>query len=71
MARQYILQRAPSAAGIRIDYAAELNPQQHAAVTASPGAAPRASPPAFCSKQVAASAAILVLALWPLPKALL
>ncbi|MEP6810104.1 MAG: UvrD-helicase domain-containing protein, partial [Chthoniobacterales bacterium] len=37
MARQYILQRAPSATGIRIDYAAELNPQQHAAVTASPG----------------------------------
>ncbi len=37
MARQYTLQRAPSAAGIRIDYAAELNPQQHAAVTASPG----------------------------------
>ncbi|MEO5720405.1 MAG: UvrD-helicase domain-containing protein [Chthoniobacterales bacterium] len=37
MARQYILQRAPSAAGIHIDYAAELNPQQHAAVTASPG----------------------------------
>ncbi len=37
MARQYILQRAPSAAGIRIDYAAELNPQQYAAVTASPG----------------------------------
>ncbi|MGI8436825.1 MAG: ATP-dependent helicase [Chthoniobacterales bacterium] len=37
MARQYTLQRAPSVAGIRIDYAAELNPQQHAAVTASPG----------------------------------
>jgi DNA helicase-2/ATP-dependent DNA helicase PcrA len=37
MARQYILQRAPSAAGIHIDYAVELNPQQHAAVTASPG----------------------------------
>ncbi len=37
MARQYTLQRAPSAVGIRIDYAAELNPQQHAAVTASPG----------------------------------
>ncbi len=37
MARQYILNRAPAAAGIQIDYAAELNPQQHAAVTASPG----------------------------------
>ena len=37
MPRQYILQRAPSAAGIHIDYAAELNPQQFAAVTASPG----------------------------------
>ena len=37
MARQYILQRAPAAAGIHIDYAAELNPQQHAAVTAPPG----------------------------------
>ncbi len=37
MARQYTLQRAPSAPGIRIDYAAELNEQQHAAVTASPG----------------------------------
>lgn len=37
MARQYVLQRAPSAAGIQIDYAAELNPQQLAAVTAPPG----------------------------------
>ena len=37
MSRQYILQRAPSAAGIRIDYAGELNEQQHAAVTAPPG----------------------------------
>ncbi len=37
MSRQYILERAPSAAGIHIDYAAELNEQQHAAVTASPG----------------------------------
>ncbi len=37
MARQYILQRAPAAAGIHIDYAAELNEQQLAAVTASPG----------------------------------
>ncbi len=37
MSRQYILQRAPSAAGIHIDYAGELNEQQHAAVTAPPG----------------------------------
>ncbi|MDQ6654184.1 MAG: UvrD-helicase domain-containing protein, partial [Verrucomicrobiota bacterium] len=37
MSRQYILQRAPSAAGISIDYAGELNPQQLAAVTATPG----------------------------------
>jgi DNA helicase-2/ATP-dependent DNA helicase PcrA len=37
MARQYTLQRAPSVAGIHIDYAAELNEQQLAAVTASPG----------------------------------
>ena len=37
MSRQYILERAPSAAGIHIDYAAELNQQQHAAVTAPPG----------------------------------
>lgn len=37
MSRRYTLQRAPSAAGIHIDYAAELNEQQFAAVTASPG----------------------------------
>ncbi len=37
MSREYTLQRAPSAATIRIDYAAELNEQQHAAVTAPPG----------------------------------
>ena len=37
MSRQYTLQRAPSTAGIHIDYAAELNAQQLAAVTASPG----------------------------------
>jgi len=36
MARQYTLQRAPNAA-ISIDYAAELNEQQLAAVTAPPG----------------------------------
>src|SRR5947209_18271838 len=37
MSRQYILQHAPAAAGIHIDYANELNPQQLAAVTAPPG----------------------------------
>lgn len=37
MSREYTLQRAPHATGIKIDYAAELNEQQLAAVTASPG----------------------------------
>jgi len=37
MSREYTLQRAPSATAINIDYAAELNEQQLAAVTASPG----------------------------------
>jgi DNA helicase II / ATP-dependent DNA helicase PcrA len=37
MPREYTLQRAPSAAMISIDYANELNEQQHAAVTAPPG----------------------------------
>ena len=37
MARQYTLQRAPVATSIHIDYAAELNEQQLAAVTAPPG----------------------------------
>ncbi len=37
MSREYTLQRAPSAATISIDYAAELNEQQYAAVTATPG----------------------------------
>src|SRR4026208_1252121 len=37
MSRQYILERSPRAAGIHIDYAAELNEQQLAAVTAPPG----------------------------------
>src|SRR5216117_132802 len=39
MSRQYTLQRAPTSrdGGIHIDYAAELNEQQLAAVTASPG----------------------------------
>lgn len=39
MARQYTLHRAPGVATPQIDYAAELNEQQHAAVTAPPGAA--------------------------------
>jgi DNA helicase-2/ATP-dependent DNA helicase PcrA len=37
MSRQYTLQRAPTSSSIHIDYAAELNEQQFAAVTASPG----------------------------------
>ncbi len=37
MSREYTLQRAPHASTIHIDYAAELNEQQFAAVTASPG----------------------------------
>jgi DNA helicase-2/ATP-dependent DNA helicase PcrA len=37
MSRQYTLQRAPHSSAINIDYAAELNEQQLAAVTASPG----------------------------------
>ena len=37
MSREYTLQRAPAATSINIDYAAELNEQQLAAVTASPG----------------------------------
>ena len=37
MPREYTLQRAPSSTSIHIDYATELNAQQHAAVTASPG----------------------------------
>src|SRR6476661_8515973 len=39
MARQYTLSRPVSPAGSRIDFAAELNPQQHEAVTAPPGPA--------------------------------
>ena len=38
MARQYTLQR-PAPVSVKIDYAAELNPQQFAAVTAPPGPA--------------------------------
>ena len=37
MSRQYTLQRAPRSTSIHIDYAAELNDQQLAAVTAPPG----------------------------------
>src|SRR5438132_7321884 len=37
MSREYTLQRAPSATSINIDYAAELNEQQLAAVTGPPG----------------------------------
>src|SRR6187399_1819807 len=37
MSREYTLQRAPQSHTINIDYAAELNEQQFAAVTASPG----------------------------------
>ena len=37
MFRQYTLQRAPTSTSIHIDYAAELNEQQLAAVTAPPG----------------------------------
>jgi DNA helicase-2/ATP-dependent DNA helicase PcrA len=37
MSREYTLQRVPHSSAINIDYAAELNEQQLAAVTASPG----------------------------------
>src|SRR5438046_8723304 len=37
MSREYTLQRTPHATTINIDYASELNEQQLAAVTASPG----------------------------------
>lgn len=37
MSRQYTLQRAPAPASTNVDYAAELNEQQLAAVTAAPG----------------------------------
>src|SRR6201984_1252936 len=37
MSRQYTLQRAPKSAAIHVDYPAELNQQQLAAVTAPPG----------------------------------
>ena len=37
MSRQYTLQRAPVSTSVHIDYAAELNEQQLAAVSAPPG----------------------------------
>src|SRR2546429_9045566 len=37
MSRQYTLQRAPTSTSVHIHYAAELNEQQLAAVTAPPG----------------------------------
>jgi DNA helicase-2/ATP-dependent DNA helicase PcrA len=37
MSRQYTLQRAPVSTSVHVDYAAELNEQQLAAVTAPPG----------------------------------
>src|SRR5438045_5455980 len=37
MSREYTLQRAPLSSSGHIDYAKELNEQQYAAVTASPG----------------------------------
>ncbi|HXG46967.1 MAG TPA: UvrD-helicase domain-containing protein [Methylomirabilota bacterium] len=39
MSREYVLQPFRPAVDLQIDYAAELNPQQHAAVTALPGPA--------------------------------
>src|ERR1700677_1661409 len=39
MSRDYVLKPFRSPVQLRIDYAAELNPQQHAAVTAPPGPA--------------------------------
>src|ERR1700755_846330 len=39
MPRQYTLSRPATPAGMRIDFAGELNEQQHAAVTAPPGPA--------------------------------
>src|SRR2546429_2470914 len=37
MSRDYVLQPFRSPVNLQIDYAGELNPQQHAAVTAPPG----------------------------------
>ena len=44
MSRQYTLQRAPVSTSVHIEYAAELNEQQLAAVTAPPGSTPRYLP---------------------------
>src|SRR5271167_3822284 len=37
MSRDYVLERFQPPVHLQIDYAKELNPQQHAAVTAPPG----------------------------------
>jgi hypothetical protein len=37
MSREYVLQPFRPPINLQIDYAGELNPQQHAAVTAPPG----------------------------------
>jgi DNA helicase-2/ATP-dependent DNA helicase PcrA len=39
MSREYVLQSFRPPVNLQIDYANELNAQQHAAVTAPPGAA--------------------------------
>src|SRR5438045_7560038 len=39
MSREYVLQPFRRTVELKIDYASELNPQQHAAVTAPPGPA--------------------------------
>src|SRR5437763_16992593 len=39
MSREYVLQPFRPPVNLQIDYARELNPQQHAAVTAPPGPA--------------------------------
>src|ERR1044071_8147809 len=39
MSREYVLEHFQSSIELKIDYARELNPQQHAAVTAPPGPA--------------------------------
>ena len=39
MARTYTLRKPAAPTGLRIDYAASLNEQQHAAATADPGPA--------------------------------
>jgi hypothetical protein len=44
MSRQYTLQHAPVSTPVHIEYAAELNEQQLAAVTAPPGSTSRYLP---------------------------